>query len=104
MNEPFNFTHTLPSNSMSVVICTSFACPLIETSIRMLRRCRGVPVRSLQASSNLYPMGRILDNLFATPGGIIAILLLLLVIVLEDVLERIEEDTVRKRTRPCKRA
>ena len=48
-------------------------------------------------------MGRILDNLFATPGGIIAILLLL-VIVLEDVLERIEEDTVRKRTRPCKRA
>ena len=49
-------------------------------------------------------MGRILDNLFTTPEGIIAILLLLIVIVLEDVLERIEEDTVRKRTRPCKRA
>ena len=76
---------------------------VVRRSIEMFRRCRGVPVRSLQASSNLYPMGRILDNLFATPGGIIAILLLL-VIVLEDVLERIEEDTVRKRTRPCKRA
>ena len=77
---------------------------VVRRSIEMFRRCRGVPVRSLQASSNLYPMGRILDNLFATPGGIIAILLLLIVIVLEDVLERIEEDTVRKRTRPCKRA
>ena len=38
---------------------------------------------------------RILGNLFTTPGATITILIL---IILKDVLERIEEDTVRKRT------
>ena len=45
-------------------------------------------------------MERILGNLFTTPGATITILIL---IILKDVLERIEEDTVRKRTQPCQR-